>query len=243
MHIDAPDACSFANRVPKRHLFTFLSSPIALILLCVVACCSLAACGGSGATSPPPTPPPAPNPVPTITSLNPSIIVAQPFTPGEPSLFIVINGTNFIKSSQILWNGTPGNPLIQTSTTLSTPYYPPFSPTTATIAVFNPPPGGGTSNSMTFSVVPPPAITSLSPSSASVAGPTFTLTVTGTNFFQGAAVHGTLPQCQRRLSLARNCKQRSTLPISRQQVLRQFPSLARQTLAGNRIPCHLPSII
>src|ERR1700676_1029946 len=165
------------------------------VTLCLVAMGCLAGCGGgSGYSSPPPPPPPTSNPVPTISSLNPNTIVA--FVPifGEPPVTIAVTGTNFItganNNSSVLWNGSPlptlpgpsGGLLAELgSSNVSTP-------DTATITVFNGPPGGGTSNALTFTVLSPPAITALSPSSVIAGGPAFTLTVTGTGFFPPSTV-------------------------------------------------------
>jgi hypothetical protein len=60
------------------------------------------------------------------------------------------------------------------------------------VTVFNPAPGGGVSNAQTFTISsagnPVPTTTSLNPMSAAAGGPTFTLTVNGTNFVTGSVV-------------------------------------------------------
>ncbi|MGH9938010.1 MAG: IPT/TIG domain-containing protein, partial [Blastocatellia bacterium] len=62
----------------------------------------------------------------------------------------------------------------------------------ASVTVVNPAPGGGASNALTFTVNPPnpvPVLTILTPNTAAVGGPAFTLTVQGSSFVQGAAVN------------------------------------------------------
>ena len=62
----------------------------------------------------------------------------------------------------------------------------------ASITVLNPAPGGGVSNTLEFSITPTinptPAITSLNPASTQAGGGDFTLTVTGSNFVNGSVV-------------------------------------------------------
>ena len=129
------------------------------------------------------------NPVPTTTSpLLPAsaIVSTAPFT-------LTVNGTNFVSSSQVMWNGNSLAITSQTATQLKATV-PATDCTTAgpaTVAVFNPMPGGGTSSpALMFSCNNPfPATTSLSPTSAAVGSPAFTLTVNGSNFVQSSTVN------------------------------------------------------
>ena len=180
---------------PARVRRSFSASQIVLLVFCVGVLVSLAACGGSSATpGPPPPPPPPPNPVPEITSLSPNTMAVQN-PPGPVHYGIEVSGTNISSSSYVLWNGRPvlgiATPPNGVATyMLEEPGGGDFgAPGTATITVFTPPPGGGTSNSLTFTIVPAPAITALSPSSALAGGPSFTLTVTGSSFYQGTTVY------------------------------------------------------
>jgi len=88
------------------------------------------------------------NPIPTISSLDPSCapVGAQAFT-------LAVMGTNFVPNSVVRWNGMDlsttlnGGPLmaqIPASNIAATG--------TAIVTVFNPAPGGGASNSITFNI-------------------------------------------------------------------------------------------
>ncbi|MGH9711970.1 MAG: TolB family protein [Candidatus Acidiferrales bacterium] len=91
------------------------------------------------------------NPVPLISSLSPTTIQAG----GTPTA-LTVNGTAFVKGSQILINGAPRTTAPVSGTQLTTPL------TTADLAVggvnqvqvLNPGPGGGPSNILTFAVDP-----------------------------------------------------------------------------------------
>jgi 6-phosphogluconolactonase (cycloisomerase 2 family) len=88
------------------------------------------------------------NPVPTISSLDPSCapVGVQAFT-------LAVMGTNFVPSSVVRWNGkdlstTPDSGLLLAQIPASDV----AASGTAAITVFNPAPVGGTSNSVTFNV-------------------------------------------------------------------------------------------
>jgi hypothetical protein len=58
------------------------------------------------------------------------------------------------------------------------------------VTVANPAPGGGTSNAVSFTVNNPvPTITTISPTSATAGGASFTLTVNGTGFVSTSVVN------------------------------------------------------
>ncbi|HLV93586.1 MAG TPA: IPT/TIG domain-containing protein [Candidatus Acidoferrales bacterium] len=127
---------------------------------------------------------PALNPTPQITGLFPSEITA-----GSQAFTIFVSGTQFLSTSTAQWNGSDRPSVFnQASTQLA------VSITAADVqnaglgevTVTSPAPGGGTSLAVSFSINPAhsdgPTITSLSPSSAALNGPAFTLTVNGTNF-------------------------------------------------------------
>ena len=88
------------------------------------------------------------NPVPTISSLDPSCapVGAQAFT-------LAVMGTNFVPNSVVLWNGKDlptalnGGPLIA-----QVPASDIATVGTAAVTVFNPAPGGGASNPATFTI-------------------------------------------------------------------------------------------
>ncbi len=92
---------------------------------------------------------PGNNPVPGVMSISPNSATA-----GASAFILTVNGSNFINSSSIRWNGTTLttnyiSPAILTATVNAS-----FLATagTATVAVFNPAPGGGISNSLSFSI-------------------------------------------------------------------------------------------
>ncbi len=126
------------------------------------------------------------NGVPTITSISPSSATA-----GGAQLTMTVNGTNFVTTSVVNWNGGAlattfvGSTKITATVTAGDIAL----AGTASVTVTNPAPGGGTSTSKTFTINnPKPTITSLSPSSATAGGPQFTLTVNGTNFVTTSVV-------------------------------------------------------
>ena len=129
----------------------------------------------------------APNPVPTLTSISPTNgILGQPVN-------LTLTGTNFITGSIVNFGafGDTGGTVSNGGTTLTITI--PGAQLAATgninVTVTNPAPGGGTSSAQVFQIFNPvPTITSLSPSSATVGGAAFTLTVSGTNFISGAVV-------------------------------------------------------
>ena len=129
------------------------------------------------------------NPTPAITSLSPSSAMA-----GGSAFTLTVMGTQFIAASQILWNGSsvPTTYVSSTSLTAQIPASDLSSSGTAIIDVQTPVPGGGTSNALSFTIStspnPIPTLTSLSPSSAIVGGPAFTLKVTGTGFIAASQI-------------------------------------------------------
>ena len=128
------------------------------------------------------------NPVPTTTSpLSPASAIA-----GGPGFTLTVNGSNFVPSSQVLWNSNSLAIISQTATKLqaTVPAGDCAVGGTDTVTIFNPSPGGGTSNAQTFTCNnPAPMPTALSPTSVEVGGPTFTLTVFGSNFVQSSTVN------------------------------------------------------
>ena len=122
-----------------------------------------------------------PNPQPSITSLSPASAQA-----GSSPLMLMINGTGFISSSSVTFNGIPYTASFVSSGQLTITLSASDLATAGSFAVVvtNPPPGGGSSNTGTFSVSPmsvpvPPVPTGLSPGSNEPPGVTVnTLTPT-----------------------------------------------------------------
>jgi PKD repeat protein len=119
-----------------------------------------------------------------ITALKPAVVTA-----GSPGFLLRVFGNNFLPGSVVWWNGadrvtefvsaTQVNVAI-TSLDLATPG-------TMSITVFSP--DGSLSHAMPFEVrALQPYVTGLSPSWEVAGGPSFTLTVEGSNFVSGAKV-------------------------------------------------------
>jgi hypothetical protein len=131
----------------------------------------------------------AANPIPSISALVPSAAAA-----GSPGFTLAVAGSDFIAESTVDWNGAA---LATTYVDAShlTAAVPASDLTTvggASITVFNTNPGGGTSSSLTFSITalnPVPAISTLTPSSASAGSPAFTLMVAGSDFVSSSTVN------------------------------------------------------
>ena len=131
------------------------------------------------------------NPVPAITSLSPSSATA-----GGSAFVLTVNGSGFIDGSVVRWDGSDRTTTFVSSSQLTADITTTDIATdgTASVTVFNPAPGGGTSNALSFTIEEPvvlnpvPAITSLSPSSATAGGTAFTLTVNGSGFIDGSVV-------------------------------------------------------
>lgn len=128
------------------------------------------------------------NPVPSITQLLPDNAAAT-----GPGLTLTVNGSNFVPASVVRWNGTPRTTTFINGSQLQASILVGDIAATgfATVSVFNPTPGGGTSSSFLFVINirnPLPTLTALSPPGAVAGGPTFTLTLTGSNFVGSSTV-------------------------------------------------------
>jgi hypothetical protein len=126
------------------------------------------------------------NPAPTTTSLLPSSATA-----GGPAFTLTVNGTNFVATSKVHWNGSSRSTTFVSATKLTAMIMAGDIATagTASVTVVNPSPGGGTSNAQTFTINDPvPALTSLVPSSTQHGGAAFTLIVKGSNFVHASQV-------------------------------------------------------
>jgi IPT/TIG domain len=126
----------------------------------VVTVSGVASNGASFIVTPPP---------PSITSLSP--------ISGPVGTSVIITGANFGASqgtNTVAFNGTTATFVGWTDTSISAPV--PSGATTGNVVVTV---GGLASNGVNFSVTPPPAITSLNPTSGMAGTP---VTITGTNF-------------------------------------------------------------
>lgn len=121
------------------------------------------------------------NPAPQVSSISPTTITIL-----DGGSTLTVNGSGFVSTSTITWNGTPRTTTFVSSTQLQASILGADVSVVgaAQIGVSNPAPGGGASSSTVNLpiVYPVPVITALSPSAVAPGGPAFTLTVTGTGF-------------------------------------------------------------
>ncbi|HUJ17960.1 MAG TPA: hypothetical protein VL197_08195 [Nitrospirota bacterium] len=126
-------------------------------------------------------------PAPAITTINPASTTA-----GGPAFTLTVNGSGFVSSSAVQWNGANRTTTYVTSSQLTAGITAADIATagTATVTVYTPAPGGGTSNAQVFSIlsIPMPAISTISPASATAGGTAFTLTVNGSGFVSSSTV-------------------------------------------------------
>jgi subtilisin family serine protease len=125
------------------------------------------------ATSPAVTVTAPPSPAPTLTSLSPSHILA-----GTAGLTLTVNGSNFVSTSVVRWNGADRPTTYVSATQVRATITPSdlAAVATAGVAVFTPAPGGGLSSALPFTVDPPPALTVDTTSAAGATPVTVTLT-------------------------------------------------------------------
>jgi hypothetical protein len=126
------------------------------------------------------------NPQPTLTSMTPTSVTA-----GSAAFTLTLNGGNFISGSVVRVNGSSRTTTFVNAGQLTAQITAADVATGAnlSITVFTPSPGGGTSAALTLAVLNPvPTISSISPATALVLGPSFTLTVNGSNFVNGSVV-------------------------------------------------------
>ncbi len=164
-----------------------------LLVLFIPVCslCFLSACGGSSGSG---NGSGKGNAVPSVTIVSPSSA-----TEGAASQTLTINGTNFLSSSTVTYNGAGHAATFVSSTELTIT----LSASDQAVAGFfpvvvtNPPPGGGSSNAEHFEVIGPnsgpnpvPLLNQpLLPDTAAPGGAGFTLTVNGTGFVPTSVVY------------------------------------------------------
>jgi hypothetical protein len=92
------------------------------------------------------------SPAPTLSLLAPGVANA-----GDPAFTLTVNGTGFVSTSVVQWNGSNRITTFISSTQLTAAIPAPdiAGAGTAAVAVFTPAPGGGTSASVTFFVTAP----------------------------------------------------------------------------------------
>jgi hypothetical protein len=131
------------------------------------------------ATSPPITVDGSLNPAPVVTSLSPASIVA-----GSPALTLTVNGSKFLTSSVVRWNGVSRPTTFVSATQLQTSIAVSDIAVagTANVTVLTPAPGGGVSTPLPFIIRGTPG---LAVSTTSIQGGS-ALTVTLTNGLGGS---------------------------------------------------------
>ena len=92
------------------------------------------------------------NPVPVISSLNPSSAIK-----GGVLFTLTVNGSNFVSSSQVKWNGANRTTTFVSATQLTAAILAAdiLTESTANVTVVNPTPGGGISNTSAFTISTP----------------------------------------------------------------------------------------
>ena len=133
-------AC-FAGLPFSRHRAGRITAALMLVGLLVV----LPSCGGGSGSSGGGS-----NPLPAITSLSPAKAAA-----GSQVQNLYVNGTNFLSTSTVTYNGVLHNSSLQNSTQIQIALAPNDVAATGSypVVVTNPSPGGGSSPPMNFSVV------------------------------------------------------------------------------------------
>ncbi len=126
------------------------------------------------------------NPAPVLASLSPASAIA-----GGSAFTLTVNGSGFVSSSVVNFNGTVKTTTFKSATQLTAaiPASDILTVKTTNVTVTNPAPGGGTSGAQVFSINnPAPVLASLAPTSATEGGAAFTLTVNGTGFVAASVV-------------------------------------------------------
>ncbi len=146
---------------------------------------ALAGCGGSSGTS---GTPPSNNPVPAISSISPTSATA-----GAAAQTLTINGSNFMSTSTVTYNAVAhaATYVSATQLTISLSASDQAAAGSYAVVVTNPTPGGGASNSVNFTVNssnPVPAISGISPTSATAGAAAQTLTINGSSFLSTSTV-------------------------------------------------------
>ena len=127
------------------------------------------------------------SPVPHISSLSPTTVLAN-----GGAFTLDLTGTNFVSLSNVIINGTVQPTSFESSTALEVSSVSASFANSAgsvQVVVVNPPPGGGSSNTFTLTVANPvPTIATISPTSNQAGAGAGTLTVTGASFATNAVL-------------------------------------------------------
>ncbi len=170
------------------------------------------------------------NPGPTTTSISPTSKDVD-----DPGFTLTVNGTNFIASSVVKFDGSNRTTTFVSSIqlTASIPSSDLTTPGTFSITVFNGTPGGGTSNAQTFTVNannPVPTTTSISPDTKNVGDVQFDMTVIGTNFMSGSVVK--LDGATRITAFVSSTELTATIPASDMTIAGSFSIVVENPTPG-----------
>jgi len=131
------------------------------------------------------------NPLPVASSVSPNQVNA-----GGGAFTISVNGSNFVSSSIVRWNGKDLKTTYVSDTQLNAEVTADLISNTgvAFIQVYNPPPGGGISSSSLSMTIgsglnPTPILNWLSPTQADQGGTVFTLTANGESFVANSSIN------------------------------------------------------
>ncbi|HKZ79240.1 MAG TPA: IPT/TIG domain-containing protein [Pyrinomonadaceae bacterium] len=113
------------------------------------------------------------NPLPIISNIAPATALQ-----GGPDFLLTVNGTGFVNTSVVTWNGQNRTTNFISSTQLGAqiPAADIAAVSTANVAVINPAPAGGTSNQTSFTIAPNPRLLSIL-SSTSASGSTANIAI------------------------------------------------------------------
>jgi hypothetical protein len=123
------------------------------------------------------------NPVPGLTGLSPTAGTA-----GSGAVTLTITGTNLPTGALVQWNRQSLTTTVVSATQITASVPASLMATAGQASITVVTTDSVSSNALTFTVNPAPAITALGPSSASLGGAAFNLTVTGTSLTSGSVV-------------------------------------------------------
>ena len=131
------------------------------------------------------------NPIPVLTSINPTSA-----DEGDPAFSLSVTGSDFVSDSIVRWNGSNRATTYVSANELQAAITAADIATagSTSVTVFSPAPGGGVSTAQTFTIDPGvvnnpvPVLNSISPASATEGEPGFTLTLQGSDFVSDSVV-------------------------------------------------------
>jgi uncharacterized protein (TIGR03437 family) len=124
----------------------------------------------------------------SLITINPPAAILTTLSPnaaaeGVATFTLTVNGTRFVPGAIVLWNGSPLATTFVSPLQLTALVPASLSNQVLSAAITVSSPGGAVSNLLTFTIEPlHPAISALSPASATLGAAAFTLTATGTDF-------------------------------------------------------------